>query len=228
MNTQRRATLIRALRTRSPQMNQCLQQVKKDGMRNGKRPDFVWYFLLQSSATLGNSRGWQGLIGTPANYRRVTWEVLEGLSPTRRLLTLQETLRAAKVRMPDQKASRLDRNFETIVALGGLAAVRRAALGQVGTTAKIRFMQQFAGIGDKYGRNIWMDMYDPDFRQTIAIDERIKTFSRELGVKFRTYDEHEAFYQDVAQEAGIDGWDLDRLLYNFRDDLLRSIKTVAP
>jgi hypothetical protein len=90
-------------------------------------------------------------------------------------------------------------------------------------------MRQFAGIGDKYARNIWMDVYDPDFRTTIAIDERIKRISAALGVTFRTYADHERFYQDIAHEAGLDGWDLDRLLYNFRDDIIMTLQsTTAP
>ncbi|QNM98197.1 hypothetical protein [Chitinimonas koreensis] len=33
------------------------------------------------------------------------------------------------------------------------------------------------------------------------------------------YEEHEDFYLCVAQEAGFNGWELDRLLFNFRTEV---------
>lgn len=61
-----------------------------------------------------------------------------------------------------------------------------------------------------------MDVYHEDFRGSIAIDVRIKAISTALGVSFNTYEEHEQFYLDVAAEAGLNGWELDRLLFWFR------------
>src|ERR1700678_1195141 len=40
------------------------------------RPDFIWHELLLSFATMGNSRGAEGLIRNQDNYRRVTFEAL--------------------------------------------------------------------------------------------------------------------------------------------------------
>ena len=42
----------------------------KEEYRQLKRPDFIWYFLLQSFSTMGNSRGWDGLIGNQNNYKK--------------------------------------------------------------------------------------------------------------------------------------------------------------
>src|ERR1700751_2251009 len=63
--------------------------------------------------------------------------------------------------------------------------------------------EQFKGIGPKYARNILMIVYHPDFRQSIAVDERIKSVSRELGLSFGSYDEEEQFYVNVAARAGL-------------------------
>jgi hypothetical protein len=225
MNADKRDHLIALLRHPTPAMRERLHSLKASAANDHDRPDFVWHFLLQSFATMGNSRGWQGLIGTPRNYERVTYEHLLPLSPAARLEVLQATLRAAKIRMPDKKAAWLAHNITCIEAIGGEEQARAAALAAPGTQGKIAFMRQFAGIGDKYARNIWMDVYDPDFRTTIAIDERIKRISAALGVTFRTYAEHERFYQDIACDAGLDGWELDRLLYNFTDELLQRLDT---
>jgi N-glycosylase/DNA lyase len=76
----------------------------------------------------------------------------------------------------------------------------------------------------EYARNIWMDIYHPDFRNTIAVDQRISRITEELGYRFKNYEEHERFYQEVAQEAGLEAWELDRLLYNHRDFFLDGLR----
>ena len=85
-------------------------------------------------------------------------------------------------------------------------------------------MKSFHGIGDKYGRNVWMIQYDPDFRETIAVDERIKGVTEELGRTFRDYVEHEAFYYQIATESNLEPWEVDRLLYWFRDHFVSAIR----
>ena len=57
-----------------------------------------------------------------------------------------------------------------IVEMGGPEEARRQALAQDGRAGKVVFLQRFHGIGDKYARNIWMDVYRPDFRNAIAVD----------------------------------------------------------
>lgn len=219
----KRQALVDALKAITPQeMDEMLGSREVDYEAVG-RPDFIWHFLLQSFATMGNARGWDGLIGNRDNYDRVTFGTLSGLNNTERLKTLDEVLRVAKVRMPGKKAVSLNRNYQMIVEMGGLEEARRQALAQEGMESKIAFMKHFHGIGDKYARNIWMDVRHPDFRDTIAVDERIKKVTQALGYTFRTYKEHESFYQDIAKEAGLSGWELDRLLYNYTDKFLAAI-----
>jgi hypothetical protein len=163
-------------------------QELKNAAREQERPDWLWHALLVSFATMGNSRGYDGLIRNWENYDRVKYDTLRGLTKEARRRQLRETLHAAKVRMPDRKADWLNENFEMIEAeMGGVEAAKREALGQQGRDAKIKFLQLFEGIGDKYSRNIWMDVYHPDFRESIAIDERIKAISSALGLSFRNY-----------------------------------------
>jgi hypothetical protein len=219
----KRQALVDALKRLTPEeVDEMLGSREVDREALGK-PDFVWHFLLQSFATMGNSRGWDGLMGNRDNYERVTFEALSALDRTERLRTLDEVLRAARVRMPGKKAVWLDLNHEMIAEMGGPEEARRRALAQEGMEAKIAFMKRFHGIGDKYARNIWMDVRHPDFRDTIAVDERIKKVTRALGYAFKTYEEEERFYQQIAEESGVSGWELDRLLYNHTDRFLAAI-----
>jgi hypothetical protein len=64
-----------------------------------------------------------------------------------------------------------------------------------------------------------MDVYHEEFRDSIALDVRIKAISEALGLSFATYVEHESFYLAVARQAGLNGWELDRLLFNFRREV---------
>ncbi len=222
-NEARRQHLMRALRHLTPDMKETLRKRKQEGLEQKDRPDFVWHSLLQSFATMGNARGWEGLVGNEANYNLVTFEALSGLDRVERLDRLDKVLRASKVRMPGKKAAWLDLNHEMIVEMGGPEEARRKTLAQDGRERKVAFLQRFHGIGDKYARNIWMDVYHPEFRDAIAVDERIKRITEALGYSFKSYAEHERFYQEIAREVELEGWEVDRLLYNHQDEFLAII-----
>jgi N-glycosylase/DNA lyase len=151
----------------------------------------------------------------------VSFKSISKLSPQARLKRFDEVFRVAKLRMPTRKAKWLNDNYDIINSLGGLKEAKRKAFAQKGTDAKIKFMKQFAGIGKKYARNIWMDVYHPDFHNTIAIDERIRQITDALGYEFPSYEDHEKFYLEIAKEANLQGWELDRLLYNFKGFFLK-------
>lgn len=188
-----------------------------------ERDDFVWHFLLQSFATMGRSSGWMGLIGKKENYYRVKFDALDKLNEKERATVVKEVCRLAGIRMPDKKADYILGCFKIVKSMGGLKNTKDQLLTANGRDAKIRFLQQFPGIGDKYARNIMMDVYHEDFRDSIAIDVRIKAISELLGLKFTTYKEHEDFFLEVAKQANLEGWELDRLMYRFRDDFEREI-----
>lgn len=193
-----------------------------------ERPDFLWHYLLHSFATMGRTAGAQGLIGDPANYDRVRFEVLAAVQPERRLAWLRSVCRAAKIRMPDRKADFILACFERVRAMGGVAAARAELLAQPGRAGKLAFLTSFPGIGPKYARNIMMDVYHPEFRDSIAIDLRLQSISTALGLVFTDYASHEAFYLMVAARAQLDGWALDRLLFQHRDAVLEQLGQSAP
>jgi len=178
---------------------------------------------LQSFSTWGGAKGHEGLIGNQDKYRRVTFETLSGVDADKRRLVLEEVFLAAKARYAVVKAKLMARNYDLVPKMGGPVEATRQALAQDGKEAKIAFMKRFYGIGPKYARNIWMDAYHPDFRDTIAVDLRIKKITKALGYSFKTFEEEERFYQDIAKEAGLQGWELDRLLYAYTDPFLADI-----
>ncbi|MCS3715470.1 hypothetical protein GGP64_003324 [Salinibacter ruber] len=223
----RKAALIRALRDRTPEMEEWVGRMS-DPNPKYEREDFVWHLLLQSFATWGSSRGFDGLINTEENYRRVTYGCLKEIPAEQRPGHIEEVLRDANVRYPESKSTYLSENVELISEMGGLQAAREEALGQTGAEAKMGFMKQFKGIGDKYARNIWMDARHPDFRDKVALDQRIRGITELLGREFSSYEAEEDFYLSVAEEAGLSGWELDRLLYNFTEHFEASIREATP
>ncbi len=150
--------------------------------------------------------------------------MLNKVDESDRLDHFDMVLRDAVVRMPSKKAIWLVSNLNRIEEYGGVEKANKIAFSQKGRAEKIRFMKAFDGIGDKYGRNIWMDIYDKDFHESIAVDERVKNISNELNLSFTKYNDHEEFYVSLARKASLQGWELDRLMYNFNTEILEAMR----
>lgn len=220
---QKREKLVIALKSIPNYMQERLKNLKSEKI-GAERADFIWHYLLQSFSTMGNSRGHAGLILNKSNYNQVTYDVVKQLTESQRLERFDTVLRKAGVRMPSQKAKWLSENYKMIENMGGLEKCNKLIFSQKGSEEKMRFLTGFSGIGEKYSRNIFMDIYDSDFHYRIAIDDRIKQITSELGYAFDNYIEHEKFYLSIAHESGLNGWELDRLLYNYKDYFLDKIR----
>ena len=181
-----------------------------------ERDDFLWHYLLQSFATMGNISGWKGLIQNDANYRQITYDTLAKVPAASRLKHTLEICTNAKIRYPQKKAKYIIGCFEKIHNIGGQKAAKKALFEQLGCEGKINFLKKFPGIGDKYARNTMMDVYHDEFRESIAIDSRIEAISKEWKLSFKSYNAHEQFYLDVACDACLEGWELDRLMFRFQ------------
>jgi len=181
-----------------------------------QRDDFLWHYLLQSFATLGGVSGWDGLIGNEDNYRQMSYDFLSDMPAADRLTHASHICTIAKVRYANQKAQHIVACLEKIREMGGLQVAKDSLLQRPSRDAKIDFLKSFPGIGDKYARNIMMDVYHDDFRDSIAIDTRIKAISSQWGLEFNSYADHESFYLSVARAADLNGWELDRLMFRFQ------------
>lgn len=47
--------------------------------------------------------------------------------------------------------------------------------------------------------------------------------SRKGRLHHRSYADHEEFYLSIAAEAGLNGWELDRLMFNFQSEFLTKV-----
>jgi hypothetical protein len=74
-----------------------------------------------------------------------------------------------------------------------------------------------------------MIVYHEDFRDSVAIDSRIQSISKMLGLSYspQQYVAHESFYLDVAKRAGVNGWELDRLIFNFRGEVEAMLRAAS-
>jgi len=215
--------LISALRNIPSYMREKIESLKDIGADLSKRNDIVWHMLVQSMSGMGNNRGYAKLILNKENYNKVSWETVERVPKDRRFTHIHSALTKATVRMPGQKASWLTRNFSQIEMMGGPAAARGRMRALQGRPAKLEFFKQFDGIGEKYGRNIWMDLCDPDFVDSIAIDTRLQKIYDGLGISTNNYSDAEQTMLGVARKAELTGWELDRLLFHFSEHFYEAI-----
>jgi hypothetical protein len=219
-----RNRLVRFLHSLPKEVSSQLEQLKEDGRANAHRGDFLWFHLVTSFATQGNSRGYHNLMANPDLLSEISYDNLRGKELSERQLVIEKVLLAAKVRMPKTKSQKLSNNLSRIEReYGGLEFANKAAFAQQGAAAKKTFLMQFEGIGEKYGRNIWMDIYDPDFHDSIAIDERVKKISTLLGIHEWDYLSQEQYYRDIAMESDVTVWDIDRTCYHFTDMVIEAL-----
>ncbi len=203
-----------------------IDHLKQKAEADIARPDFVWHFLLQSFATMGNANGWFGLIGNLENYKQVQYERLANINSSFRLTHLMQVCARAKIRMPNKKADFIHECFKKIRGMGGYTIVKEQLLAQPSREVMIKYLCQFKGIGKKYARNIMMDVHHPNFLNSIAVDSRIEVISKKLELDLASYEDKENFYLGAAKLAGIDGWDLDRLMFNFQGEFLEEITLI--
>ncbi len=196
-----------------------------------ERADWLWHALLGAFAVMGSVRG-VVLLRDPEYYNRVKFDVVKNLSRAKLKRVLKDTLRLARVRFYNNKAAWLVEAFERIEREGGPAAAKKSLLSAAGRDAKIAFLTSFRGINDKNARNVMMNVCHADFDDSIAIDARIKSISKALGLSFKGYQQHEHLYLGVAHLAGLTGWELDRLMFGltkeFTDALRRKYREGRP
>lgn len=66
------------------------------------------------------------------------------------------------------------------------------------------------------------------FQNKIALDQRIRRITGPGGKELGSYEAEGEFYLLVAEEAGLTGWELNRLLHNFTEHFETAIKEATP
>lgn len=200
-------------------------RAKAEALKEQQGDKIIWYELLASMNSWGGANTYIILEDST-----VTFEALSALASDEAVeAALGEAIARAKMRYPNDKREYLLRNFQKIREMGGEAAATKAYKSLEGWKAKRKFWDDFAGIGPKYARNIPMDMYDDDFKDVIAVDDRIKDIADALGfseAERNDYCQMEEFFLDVAEDCGIDGWELDRIMYQFEPRILKELNNM--
>jgi endonuclease III len=153
----------------------------------------------------------------------VEFSALQNVPTRRRIAHIARVFRDSKVSYANKKAAWLTENVKNVEALGGLNSAKQKLDGAYRMSGKIALLMTFKGISKKYARNMMMDVYHPEFRNCIAVDARIKSVSKALGLKFSTFEEEEQFYIDTAKAARLQPWKLDRVIYNFTSDIIDAL-----
>jgi thermostable 8-oxoguanine DNA glycosylase len=199
-----------------------IEKIKNKTKQRRERSDTLWFELILSMSTWQGSGG-SDLATQKEYYSQVTYDNLLQMDKDERIQHLEEVLLEAGVNMYQKKSQYISSHVERIESMGGLEAAQDEFESKDGKEAKMEFLKQFKGIGDKYARNIGMDLFHPDFRDTIALDTRIGNVTDELDIEFESYEEEEEFYVSVAERLGITPWELDRLLYRYTDEVIEEI-----
>ncbi len=219
--------LVHAIRNRPPEHDTKIEKYRVDSALILKRTDWLWHLLLSSMSTMGNNRGYKGLMETRENYTLASYSNLLSLDPETRLQNIRSALEKGGVRMFNSKARWLDNNFSFIQDCGGMNVMQHILLNTKGRSSKIKLMRLFEGIGNKYARNIFMDMCHEDFIDSIAVDERLSDILDCLNVDPKsTYLHKEEVLVQIAHDCEITPWHLDRLLYSFKDYYLKKMNNI--
>lgn len=197
-------------------------ELKQTAQQRRERPDMLWFELILSMSTWQGSGG-SDLATEEKYYSQVTYNNLLQMDEDERIQHLEEVLLNAGVNMHEKKSRYISTHVNQIESLSGLESAQQGFEDRDGKEAKMDFLREFKGIGDKYARNIGMDMFHPDFQDTIALDTRIRGISDELSVEFDSYEEHEQFHISVAERLDMTAWELDRILYRYTDEITAEI-----
>lgn len=198
-----------------------LQRLKRKAVAYRKRPDLIWHRLCSVAATTGSS------VNAEAFLARYETDLRFDLLPTTaamRTRVIFRLLEVAKVpRLREAKAQNLSENYEMVESLGGPEKATKEMLALKGKAAKQAWIRRFKGVGKKYSNDVWMDIFDPDFQDSVALDARVRAFAKALGFDVRS-SKLETDLLNFAESCNLTGWELDRLIYNFSPLILRTLK----
>lgn len=200
--------MVQILRQCLCEAQEQLEELRLSALRWKQHPDWPWIGFVQSAATLGGSWRWHKNVA-PRYDSELSWNTLLATERNEREQRFQTV-----GRFRFRAAAALTVTFERICKAGGPAEVRAKLQAMTGHGV-IAYLKEFPNIGDKYSRNIMMDVYDERFRcGYFAIDRRIIKLLPRLGYEgHERYEDRERFLNELACRVGVDSWTLDRLLY---------------
>lgn len=228
-----RARFIEILREFLEKDRDRLEKKFEEGARLREREGWAWDVFVQSFATNGGVKRWDAFVAE-GGAERVRWDALFADAPgdvaaaASRLQALSVTFLAP--RWAARTGPALIAAFHRFHKEGGPDAVARTWMGHNETGAMLRWLKSFRMIGDKYARNMAMDVSHPLVLDHIALDHRIHALCDLVeGAPPRTpYRLREGWLREIAAELGINGWLLDRLLFSRYKEIRAAILKDRP
>jgi hypothetical protein len=197
-----------------------LNLIKAQAVSERKQKDLIWRKLCGVVATSGSVVHANEFMAMYDD--RLAFNRLPENRAARTRAIFQALVDAKVPRMRKQKAEGLSSNYDLVREMGGPEAATKLMLSQKGKEQKMKWITQFHGVGSKYSRDIWMDICDPDFDSSVALDARVKAFSERLGFDRNAKDLEDGLLK-FAKRCNLNGWELDRLIFNFGGLILRKI-----
>lgn len=229
MNELRRQALINALVNRPNEHNFKLQDLENEAIDFQQQEDWIWHALIRSLATLGGAAGYDNLINN-GNIEELDYQYINDFAQINNWNNddiknhFYNLFSAAIIRYSNRKSNYMLINYQLFANYNAVIALSNALWQMENRNEFIRYVIQFHGIGQKYARNIAMDLKHPAFTNSIAIDSRIEKILSALEYHGgNAYEEKEEALLNIAQDAEITGWQLDRLLFNFNGYYLQII-----
>ena len=101
--------LINKLRQPNEEFESYLKQAREFAVEIKEKDEWLWFILLQSYGTLGNSNG-----GTIAHEPNMQYSKLASLTPKQRKDTIRKYTKENGVRFPSMKTDQIDEAFQFI------------------------------------------------------------------------------------------------------------------
>ncbi len=84
----------------------------------------------------------------------------------------------------------------------------------------LQFWMKFEGVGIQYAKNLCMDEQIPAFENSIKIDSKINKYFDNFPEQSLSPAKKEQLLLRVANQIGLTGWEMDRLCYNYADEII--------
>jgi hypothetical protein len=87
-----------------------------------------------------------------------------------------------------------------------------------------KFWMRFEGVGPQYSKNLCMDEQNIHFVNSIKIDSRLNSLLKGTQAEKYSDSEKELLFLNAAKTLGLTGWEVDRICFNFRNEIKDLIK----
>lgn len=202
-------------------------------------PEWTWYVFVQSYATNGGVKKWETFIER-GRFVQISWQRIANEytnDPEQTILYLNEISAEflSNRRMHDTQPALID-TFQRFFETGGPLNIARQWEDFTQPAELFSYLKSFRQIGDKYARNMCMDVAYPLALNNFALDSRLISILKEIeeAQEIRGYRNKENWLitatHDIIrrnpQYVGLCCWHIDRLLFQ-KEKAIKQIFNIA-